>query len=99
MQLNIDIIAVAQGWQVRMVVCLDRSETSELFLAGDTLISWPTECMVGPGDDGPLERSSMFLSEMVARPAGIALVYETRESAERTAQILAYQVRAVFPGG
>ncbi len=96
--MNIDIVAVAHGWQVRMAVCLDRDETSELFLAGDALISWPTERMVATRGDSPFERSSMFLSEVVARPAGLALVYETKETAERTGKILAYQVRAAFPG-
>jgi hypothetical protein len=98
MEMNIDIVAVAQGWQVCMAVCLDRGETNELFLAGDALISWPTERMLSAGGDGPFERSSMFLSEVVARPAGLALAYETRDSAERTAKILAFQVRAAFPG-
>jgi len=96
--MNIDIVAVAQGWQVCVAVRLDRGETSELFLAGDALISWPTEHMVATGGGSPFERSSMFLSEVVAKPAGLALVYEARESAERTAKILAYQVRAAFPG-
>jgi hypothetical protein len=97
MEMSINIEAVAQGWQVCMAVCLDRAETSELFLAGDALISWPTENMLSTTADGPFERSSMFLSEVVARPAGLALEYETRDSAERTAKILAYQVRAAVP--
>jgi hypothetical protein len=98
MEMSINIEAVAEGWQVCMTICLDRAETSELFLAGDALISWPTESMLITGADGPFERSSMFLSEVVARPAGLALTYETLDSAERTAKILAYQVRAAFPG-
>lgn len=97
MEMNIDIAAVAQGWQVCLRVQLDRGETSELFVAGDTLISWPTERMLS-ARGGPFERGSMFLSEVVARPAGLALAYETRDSAERTAKILAYQIRAAFPG-
>lgn len=78
-----------------MVVSIDRRETSDLFLAGDKLVSWPTEGMLAEGS-GPMERSSMFLSEIVARPDGLQLLYDSEESADRTAKILEYQVRTAL---
>lgn len=80
-----------------MVVALDRRETNELFLAGDVLVSWPTDGMrpLGPG---PIDRSSMFLSEIVARTEGLRLAYETEELAERTGRILECQVRPALGG-
>jgi hypothetical protein len=79
-----------------MSVSLDRRETSELFLAGDKLISWPTEGMVATGTGAPLDRSSMFLSEIVSRPEGLQLHYETDQQAERAAQLLGLQVRSAL---
>lgn len=82
---------------MRMAVSIDRRETNELFLAGDALVSWPTEGLRSAGT-GPIERSSMFLSEIVARPGGLELVFDNEESAERTAKILEYQVRNALGG-
>jgi hypothetical protein len=82
------------AWLVHVHVTLDRRETSELFLQGDRLVSWPTEGMVSSLRSGPLERSSMFLSEIVARPSGLRLEYESEELADRAAKVLVYQVRA-----
>jgi hypothetical protein len=96
MDLVLDTRARGGGWAVRLAVTLDRRETNDLFLAGDKLISWPTEGMLTSGGEGPLERSSMFLSEIVARPQGLTLEYESEELARRTAQILAHQVRAAL---
>ncbi len=97
MELDVQTTNVADGWAVRLRVSLDRAETNELFLAGDKLVAWPTEGMRSSGGAVPLERSSMFLSEIVAKPEGLELAYETQELAERTQKILAYQVRAAFP--
>lgn len=81
-----------------MVVSIDRRETNDLFLAGDALVSWPTEGLRSAGTGGPIERSSMFLSEIVARPDGLQLAYADEESADRTAKILEYQVRNALEG-
>lgn len=97
MDVHLDTDPEGAGWRVHLRVSLDRRETNELFLAGDKLISWPTEGMMSSGGPTPLERSSMFLSEIVARPGGIELVYETEALAARTSQILAYQVRMALP--
>lgn len=97
MEMNLDVGAAARGWQVRLAVSLDRAETARLFFAGDVLISWPTEGLVGTDGEVAPVRSSMFLSEIVSRPAGISPAYRTRESAERAARILASQVSAALP--
>lgn len=95
MDLNIEKKPVDGGWHLRMVVSIDRRETNDLFLAGDALVSWPTEGMRAAGT-GPIERSSMFLSEIVARPDGLQLIYDNEESADRTAKILEFQVRTAI---
>ncbi|MHB8869221.1 MAG: hypothetical protein ACYC6T_08905 [Thermoleophilia bacterium] len=95
MDLSIEKMPVDGGWRLRMVVSIDRRETNDLFLAGDALVSWPTEGMRSTGSV-PIERSSMFLSEIVARPDGLQLVYDSEESAARTAKILEYQVRTAL---
>lgn len=97
MDLQWETGAVESGWEVRLSVALDRRETSDLFLAGDKLISWPTDGMVHQGT-GPIDRSSMFLSEIVARPEGLRLVYESEEAAVRSGKILENQARTALRG-
>lgn len=95
MDLNIEKTPVDGGWHLRLVVSIDRRETNDLFLSGDALVSWPTEGMRAAGT-GPIERSSMFLSEIVSRQDGLQLTYDTEESADRTAKILEFQVRTAI---
>jgi predicted regulator of Ras-like GTPase activity (Roadblock/LC7/MglB family) len=95
MQLHIEKTPGAGGWEVHMLVVLDRRETNELFLAGDALVSWPTDGM-RPTGRGPIDRSSMFLSEIVGRAEGLRLAYETEELAERAGDILEIQVRSAL---
>lgn len=97
MRLDVGTASDEGGWRVRLSVSLDRAETNELFLAGDALISWPTEGMLPSERSGPIERSSMFLSEIVGRGEGLDLLFETEGEAARVAAILAYQIEAVFP--
>jgi len=97
MDLDVAQKPVASGWEVHLTVHLDRRETSDLFLAGDKLISWPTDRMRSFGS-GPIDRSTMFLSEIVARPDGLSLVYEDAESARKAAGILEMQVRTAVEG-
>lgn len=98
MDLSLETTCSDRGWSVRLAVTLDRRETSDLFLVGDKLISWPTDGLRAGVSAGPVERSSMFLSEMAARPQGLSLEYETEELAARAARILAYQVRTALTG-
>ena len=95
MDLNIEKKPVAGSWEVHMRVALDRVETNELFLAGDALVSWPTDGMC-PTGRGPIDRSSMFLSEIVGRAEGLRLVYETEALAERAGVVLETQVRSAL---
>ena len=95
MDLHIEKTPADGGWEVHMRVTLDRVETNDLFLAGDALVSWPTEGMC-PTGRGPIDRSSMFLSEIVGRAEGLRLVYETEALAERAGRILETQVRSAL---
>ena len=83
-------------------VSLSRAETNELFLSGDSMVSWPVEgldavvcgAVAGGGaahGDLRLERSGIFVSEIAARPAGLALRYQEQSQAERAATLLGMQ--------
>jgi hypothetical protein len=97
MRLDVSTAPEDAGWRVRLSVSLDRRETNELFLAGDTLIAWPTDGMLSSGGSGPFERSSAFLSEIAGRSEGLCLLFETENQAARVAAILTYQIKAVLP--
>ena len=84
------ILDAANGSLESMVVALTRQETNELFLAGDSMVSWPEEGLCSEGDPR-LARTSIFVSEIAAKPEGVTLHYQTREQAERTARILQVQ--------
>jgi hypothetical protein len=96
MELRLESEGKGGLWVIRLSVDLDRRETNELFLSGDKLVSWPTEGIRMPGEDGPFERSSMFLSEIVAKPGGLELAYESEGLAERAASIMVHQIESAF---
>jgi hypothetical protein len=97
MRLDVSTALEDDGWRVRLSVSLDRTETSELFLAGDSLIAWPTDGMLSSGGSGPFERSSAFLSEIAGRSEGLHLLFQTEYQAARVAALLTHQIKAVFP--
>jgi len=77
-------------WLVAVRVGLSRTESNDLFVKGDTMVSWPEEGLRSENDHG-LQRSGMFISEMAARPGGLTIHYEERTQAERTATIMKMQ--------
>jgi hypothetical protein len=83
-------------WRVKLTVSLSRAESNDLFLSGDSMVSWPVEGLeVLAESDLGLERSSMFVSEIAARHGGLALRYREQEQAERTATILRMQLAQI----
>jgi hypothetical protein len=84
--------AGSDRWTVAVRVGLSRAETNELFLAGDSMLSWPTEGLIPTsGDESIPERSGMFVSEVAAHPAGLVICYSDQAHAERTAALLRVQ--------
>jgi hypothetical protein len=81
----------ADGSVVSLALILDRQESSDLFLSGDSMISWPSDGLLQEGDP-MLARTGIFVSEIAARPAGMTLRYATREQADRTATLLRLQL-------
>ncbi|MBN1320184.1 MAG: hypothetical protein JXA87_04995 [Thermoleophilia bacterium] len=81
----------SDSWIVVLQATLTRAESNELFLSGDSMVSWPVEG-VEPTDDPRLERSSMFVSEVAARPGGLRIRYRERAQAERAATVLRIQL-------
>jgi len=79
-------------WAVSVKVNLSRAETNELFLSGDSMLSWPVEGLVPVSGDGSIpERSGMFVSEVAAHPNGLVICYSDQGNAERTAGVLRAQ--------
>lgn len=79
------------GWAVILRAVLTRAESNELFLSGDSMVSWPVDGLEST-DDLRLERSSMFVSEIAARPAGLRIRYRERSQAEQAAAVLRLQL-------
>jgi len=78
------------AWALVVRADLTRAETNELFLSGDSMISWPEEDLVL--DEGPRpQRSAMFVSEVAARPQGLRLRYREETQARRAAALLRMQ--------
>lgn len=73
-------------------VALSRAETNELFLSGDSILSWPAEGLLPmSADDSIPERSGMFVSEIAAQPEGLAICYSDQVHAERALGLLRAQ--------
>jgi hypothetical protein len=80
------------SWLVTVKVALTRSESNDLFLSGDSMVSWPVdELVAGSSGDLRLERSGMFVSEMAARPSGLGVRYGGEAEAERAAALFRTQ--------
>ncbi len=80
------------SWLVTVKVALSRAESSDLFLSGDSMISWPVEGLDNTGAaDHRLERSGMFVSEMAARSGGLGIRYRGQAQAERALKLFAIQ--------
>ncbi len=84
---------------------LTSRESSDLFLAGDVLLSWPPEdslaCqLAAPTDEqagslplsAPLTRTSMFASEIARLPGGLQIRYRQAELANQVAEVLRRQL-------
>jgi hypothetical protein len=79
-------------WVVAVKVVLSRAESNELFLSGDSMVSWPVEGLEASGSADPrLERSGMFVSEMAARASGLVVRYRGQSEAERAAKLFRIQ--------
>lgn len=81
-----------ERWKVSVRVTLSRAETNELFLSGDSMVSWPTEGLLPLVADDPIpERSGMFVSEIAAQAGGLAICYSDRAHADRALALLRAQ--------
>jgi hypothetical protein len=81
---------------VMVRVNLSRSESNDLFLAGDAMVSWPIEGLQSNATgDARLERTGMFVSEVAARPFGLGLRYLEQDQAARAATLLRMQFEQI----
>jgi hypothetical protein len=80
------------SWTVLVKVNLSRAESNDLFLSGDSILSWPVEGLQPDStDDSRPERSGMFISEVAARPLGLRISYREQAQAEYAAALLRMQ--------
>ena len=83
-------------WAVSVKVTLNRAETNELFLSGDSMLSWPTEGLVPTKvDSSEPERSGIFVSEVAAQPEGLVIRYGDQAQAEQIASLLRAQLAQI----
>jgi hypothetical protein len=75
-------------------VNLSRAESNDLFLSGDSMVSWPVEGLEST-EDFALQRSSMFVSGVAARLNGLRIRYREQAQAERAAAILRIQLGSI----
>jgi len=80
-------------WSVSVKVSLSREETNELFLSGDSMLSWPNEGLVHSSDSDVVpERSGMFVSEIAAHNEGLVIRYDEKSQAEKAMVLLRKQL-------
>ena len=81
-------------WAVTVRADLTRAEVNELYLSGDSMVSWPDEGLES-NDDPRLQRSAMFVSEVAARPDGLRIRYHDEAQARRAAVLLRLQLEQI----
>jgi hypothetical protein len=74
---------------------LNARERNSLFLSGDVLVTLPSEGAVDLPEGVPLERTSMFLSELAGRQPGITRIFADAQSADRFAAEVREQLQAI----
>lgn len=83
-------------WSVSLKVALSREETNELFLSGDSMLSWPPEGLIHASDAEVVpERSGMFVSEVAAQDSGLVIRYAEESQADKAVALLHAQLEQI----
>jgi hypothetical protein len=91
----------AESYVVTVKVDLSLAETNDLFLSGDSIVSWPEGRLLdAEGEpEGMLEtgaaalvRTGMFISELARLAQGLKIGYRQAAEAERAAQLIRLQL-------
>jgi hypothetical protein len=82
---------VAAGVAAHVRVRLSPRELNRLFLSGDTLILLPVDGIAGDSA-APIERTSIFLSEIAGSPDGFTRVFTDAARAEAFATAVRDQI-------
>jgi len=80
---------------VRVVVRLTPRELTKLFVAGDLLVHLPADGLLESAPEGPMPRTSMFLSELAERRDGYLRSFRDRAAAEAYTAVLREQLDAL----
>lgn len=95
MDMLIGSSTTGKGVAVSVQVTLNARERNRLFLSGDVLLTLPSEGAVDLPDGVPLERTSMFLSELAGNRQGITRVFADARSADRFGAEVRAQLQAI----
>jgi hypothetical protein len=77
---------------VRVQVRLGARDQRRIFTAGDHLIQLPCEGLLPAATGAPLERSSIFLTELAGMPQGLRRVFADAQSAHAFATSITTQL-------
>jgi hypothetical protein len=81
---------------VRVSLRLTPRELNRIFLTDDPLIQLPCEGLVAEDGPAPMERPSIFLSELAERRDGYARLFADQASADRYAAAVRAQLEAAM---
>jgi hypothetical protein len=83
---------VAAGVAAHVRVRLSPRELNRLFLSGDTLILLPVDGIADDAAAAPIERTSIFLSEIAGSPEGFTRIFSDAAHAEAFATAVRDQI-------
>lgn len=95
MDTRIGSVTTDQGIAVTVQITLDPRERNRLFISGDVLLELPADGAVPIPSSAPIERTSMFLSELAGSRDGVTRVFADAPSAERFAAGIRKQLDAI----
>jgi len=84
-ELHIDTEPIDRTVAVRVEVQLTTREKNHLFSQGDPLVQLPTAGLVEDVGGPPIERTTIFLTELADLPGGLTRMFVDEESARHFA--------------
>ena len=85
MELHVDTDSIDRTVAVRVQVQLTTREKNRLFSQGDPLVQLPTAGLLEDVGGPPIERTSIFLTELADLPAGLTRMFVDDASAQHFA--------------
>ncbi len=86
---------VGDSLAVRIEVHLSRRDQNRVFTRGDPLITLPTTGLSQPGGGPPLERASIYLTELAGLSGGLSRHFADEDDAARFVTSVSEQLEQV----